>query len=61
MGRAPASLTISLYGLPSDAERIRPFLEMGVSRGIFSLPAADRETVLPLIDRCASVAAELRR
>jgi hypothetical protein len=27
----------------------------GVSRAIFGVPAADRETVLPLLDRCAKL------
>jgi hypothetical protein len=31
-----------------------------VERGIFSLPSAGRDTVLPLLDRYAAVAATLR-
>jgi probable F420-dependent oxidoreductase len=59
-GRDPASLTITLYGVPADAERIRPFVDAGVARAIFALPAADHDTVLPLLDTYASVAAALR-
>ena len=60
-GRDPASLAITLYGLPPDADRVRLFADAGASRGIFALPAADRATVLPLLDRYAEIAAELRR
>jgi probable F420-dependent oxidoreductase len=60
-GRDPASLAVTLYGVPPDADLIRSFIAGGVTRSIFALPSADRDTVLPLLDRYAGVAAALRR
>jgi probable F420-dependent oxidoreductase len=59
--RDPASLAVTLYGVPPDADLIRSFIAGGVTRSIFALPSADRDTVLPLLDRYAGVAAALRR
>lgn len=60
-GRDPASLAVSVYGLPPDPDRVRPLAAAGATRGIFALPSADRDTVLPLLDQYAGVAAALRR
>lgn len=59
-GRDPASLHVSLYGLPPDVDAVRPFAAAGVTRGLFALPSAGRDTILPLLDRCAEVATTLR-
>jgi probable F420-dependent oxidoreductase len=59
-GRDPASIAISLYGVPADADALRSYAGAGVQRSIFALPSAGRDTVLPLLDRYAAVAAELR-
>jgi probable F420-dependent oxidoreductase len=58
-GRDPASLEISIFGLPGKAAAIAPYREAGAVRGVFGLPPADRDTVLPLLDRYAKLAAEL--
>ena len=60
-GRDPASLAVTLYGLPPDVDAVRPFVTAGVTRGIFALPSADRDTVLPLLDRYTEVVAALRQ
>jgi probable F420-dependent oxidoreductase len=59
-GRDPAAVTISLYGVPADVDALRSYAKAGVQRAVFSLPAAGRDTVLPLLDRYAAVAATLR-
>jgi probable F420-dependent oxidoreductase len=59
-GRDPASIAISLYGVPADPEVLRTYAGAGAQRSIFSLPSAGREQLLPLLDRYAAVAAELR-
>ena len=59
-GRDPRSIGISLYGVPADADTLRSYAAAGVERGIFSLPSAGRDTVLPLLDRYAAVARTLR-
>jgi alkanesulfonate monooxygenase SsuD/methylene tetrahydromethanopterin reductase-like flavin-dependent oxidoreductase (luciferase family) len=52
-------LGISLFGSPSKEDSIRQLVELGFDRLIFSLPAAPRETVLPLLDKYAGVAARM--
>jgi probable F420-dependent oxidoreductase len=60
-GRDPNSISINLYGVPADADTLRSYAAAGAQRGIFSLPSAGRDKVLPLLDRYAAVMAELRR
>jgi probable F420-dependent oxidoreductase len=50
-GRDPQSLTISLYGVPPDPDALHSYARVGVHRAIFSLPSAERDRVLPLLDR----------
>jgi probable F420-dependent oxidoreductase len=59
-GRDPDSISINLYGVPADADTLRSYAAAGVRRGIFSLPSAGRDKVLPLLDRYAAVSAGLR-
>jgi probable F420-dependent oxidoreductase len=60
-GRDPSSLTITTYGMPADPDLVRSFADAGIARGVFSLPSVDRETILPLLDRFAEIAAAQRR
>ncbi|MBI1818040.1 MAG: LLM class F420-dependent oxidoreductase [Deltaproteobacteria bacterium] len=59
-GRDPKSIAITLYGVPSDADVIRSYADMGIHRVSFALPPADRDTVLPLLDRYAEVMRQAR-
>jgi alkanesulfonate monooxygenase SsuD/methylene tetrahydromethanopterin reductase-like flavin-dependent oxidoreductase (luciferase family) len=59
-GRDPARLTISLYGVPGDAEQLRAYADLGVHRAIFAVPSAPREQVLPLLDHYVQTMASLR-
>lgn len=52
-GRDPASISISVFSARPDQENIAQLGEAGVERAVFSLPAADRNTVLPLLDEYA--------
>ena len=60
-GRDPASIAVTLYGVPADADALRAFVGPDVQRAIFSLPSAPRDKVLPLLDRYAAVVAEVQR
>jgi alkanesulfonate monooxygenase SsuD/methylene tetrahydromethanopterin reductase-like flavin-dependent oxidoreductase (luciferase family) len=60
-GRDPQSIAIAVYGAPADVTALRTYAAAGVQRGIFALPSAARDTVLPLLDRYAAVAADVRR
>ncbi len=53
-------LSLSLFGAPSKDDDIKRFLDLGFERMIFPLPPAPRDTVLPLMDKYAAVAAKHR-
>ena len=49
-----------MFGAPSKDDVIRSLVDLGFERLIFQLPPAGRETVLPLMDNYASIAARHR-
>jgi probable F420-dependent oxidoreductase len=49
-GRDPNALTVSVFGAPPEEGVLRSYAAGGVTRAIFGLPSAGRETVLPLLD-----------
>jgi probable F420-dependent oxidoreductase len=51
-------LSLSMFGAPSKDEAIRSLVDLGFERLIFPLPPAGRETVLPLMDNYANIAAK---
>jgi len=59
-GAGKKGLSLSLFGAPAKDEVIRRFIDLGFERLIFGLPPAPRDTVLPLLDRYAGVAARFR-
>jgi probable F420-dependent oxidoreductase len=50
-GRDPQSITVSVYGAKPDEAALKEYEKLGVERAVLSLPSADRETVLPLLDQ----------
>jgi probable F420-dependent oxidoreductase len=52
-GRDPASLPVTIFGVPEDADLIARYRDAGVARVVFSLPPATADEVLPALDRCA--------
>jgi len=52
-GRDPASISISVFSAQPDKANIARLDEAGVERAVFSLPAAERDVVLPLLDTYA--------
>ena len=55
-GRGPVPVTI--FGVRPDPAVIEHYREIGVTRCVFGLPAADADTVLPILRRCADAARE---
>lgn len=49
-GRDPRTISISIFGAKPENSALDEIASQGVERVIFMLPAADRETVLPLLD-----------
>jgi probable F420-dependent oxidoreductase len=56
-GRDPVSLPVSLFGCPPEARAVARYRDAGLARVVFGLPAAGRDELLPLLDRCAALAA----
>ncbi len=54
-GRDPASLPVTLWGVPEDAERLRRYREMGVARVVVSVESEKADTILPVLDRWAAL------
>ena len=59
-GREPASISVSLFGAKPEGVALRAYQGMGVARALLALPSADRDTILPLLDRYAKLAEAVR-
>lgn len=55
-GRDPASISVSVFHAKAEEGALRSSQEAGVERVLFALPPADRDSVLPLLDRYARLA-----
>jgi len=54
-GRNPDSISVSVFFAKPEADAIREYGRAGAERVIFSVPSADRDTVLPMLDRFATL------
>ena len=54
-GRDPASLPVTLWGIPEDTDRLRRYQDMGVARVVVSLDAEGEDKILPVLDRWAAL------
>jgi probable F420-dependent oxidoreductase len=59
-GRDPRSITVTVYGAPREESALREYEKLGVERALLLLPSADRDTILPILDRYAKLAETLR-
>jgi alkanesulfonate monooxygenase SsuD/methylene tetrahydromethanopterin reductase-like flavin-dependent oxidoreductase (luciferase family) len=59
-GRDPATLPITIFGVPEDRELIEGYRAAGVARVTFTLPPARADEVLPILDRCAALVRDIR-
>ena len=55
-GRDPESISVSIFGAQPDREALDKLAEAGVDRAVFMLPSAEREALLPLLDRYTELA-----
>ncbi len=49
--RDPATLSVSVYSARPDEAAVEEYVTAGAERTIFMLPAAERDTVLPILDK----------
>ena len=54
-GRDPDSITITVFGAKPERAALDELAAAGVERAIFMLPAAGRDTVMPLVDNYAAL------
>jgi probable F420-dependent oxidoreductase len=54
-GRDPNSIPVTIFAARPERAAIEKLEQAGVSRAVFMMPPADRETILPLLDRYAEV------
>ncbi len=52
-GRDPATLSMSVFRAPREKQKLEAYAAAGVQRSLLHLPAADRDTVLKLLDEYA--------
>lgn len=58
-GRSPDALAVNVVSVPIDETKLRPLLDLKIERIVFQVPSEPRETMLPILDRCAEVARQL--
>ncbi len=56
-GRDPKSISITVFGANPQPATLEELAKAGVQRAVIMLPAAQRDTVLPLIDKYAALIA----
>ncbi len=54
-GRERESVSISVYGVPQNAEALDKYRTLGVTRALFRLRSEARDVVLPKLDRLAQL------
>src|SRR5499426_222596 len=59
-GRDPATMPITIFGVPEDVDLVRRYRDAGVARVVFNLPPTRADEVLPVLDRCATLMSHAR-
>jgi hypothetical protein len=57
--RDPATFPISLFGSRPEADTLKRYRDLGVVRVVIDLPAAKADVVLPILDKWATLIAEI--
>ena len=58
-GRDPASVPVSLFGAPADADALKRHRDQGVARVVTILPSEPADKVLPVLDRWQAIMREV--
>jgi probable F420-dependent oxidoreductase len=54
-GRDPKTISVSIFGAKPDPAALEEFRQAGVERVTLPLPAADRDTILPMLDKYSAL------
>jgi hypothetical protein len=58
-GRDPDTMEVSLYGAPTDPERLAVLRDAGLSRAVFLALPLPADELLPVLDDLAAVARQV--
>ncbi|MDA1076700.1 MAG: LLM class flavin-dependent oxidoreductase, partial [Proteobacteria bacterium] len=59
-GRKVEDCDLALFGAPTDPEALRGRIDQGFDELVFGLPPANADTVLPLLDKLATLVASIK-
>jgi probable F420-dependent oxidoreductase len=59
MGRDPAEVPVTVWGVPQDLDRLKRYREQGVARGVVQLAPEPADKTLPILDRWAELIRKL--
>ena len=51
VGRSMETLSVTVFGAPGDRATLSSYQEAGVERALLGLPSADKDVVLPMLDK----------
>jgi probable F420-dependent oxidoreductase len=54
-GRDPATFPVTAWAAADDADRLKRYRDLGIVRACVSLPSEKEDTILPLLDRWATL------
>jgi len=54
-GRDMKTISVNVFGAAPDEAVLDPYRKAGITRSMFRLPSASRETILPLLDKLAKL------
>jgi alkanesulfonate monooxygenase SsuD/methylene tetrahydromethanopterin reductase-like flavin-dependent oxidoreductase (luciferase family) len=60
-GRDPASVPVTIFGAPEDLDRLQRYRDLGIARVVVSLPSAQVDEILPILDRWAELIHPMQR
>src|SRR6266480_1691623 len=55
VGRDPARVPVTVWGIPPDLDRVRSYRDQGVARGVVQLAPEKADKTLPILDRWAEL------
>ena len=61
IGRDPAQVPVTVWGIPPDLDRVRRHRDQGVARGVVQLAAEKADKILPILDRWAELIPQIQR